>query len=411
MTNLERFHLYLRDIESPNIFIDWTFYAMISAVLNRRVSVNGRPDQGGLNLIFPNSYVVLVADAGIGKSIAANHAEDILRSFEGFDKSDKKTQLVRLGPSSTTLEAMLRYLNNNYVTYKVPKELSGIDGKIYTFSPLALIKGEELGTLFKEDTHDLVTFLTEGWGCRDFSRETKTQGSDYVKNMCMSILGACTPDWITRNVSSQILSEGFAARTIFVYGGKKRHLKHRIVFDSEQLSARTAVCNHILSISKLYGEIIVPQTVDAWVSDWYTKGNIPTNKDKRLKDYYARKRIHLYKLAMLVHFADSTDMSLTIEDFQKALDLLARTEQEMHLALAGTGTNPLYVLATNIKEYLQVHGKTSGRKLLLEFFDEAPQGQESINAALQFLSDTGQIDCSAATGQPIYTLSRPRESS
>jgi len=408
-TNLERFNFYLRDIESPQLFIDWTFYAMISAVLSRKVSLFGRPDMGGSNLVFPNQFVVLVADPGIGKSIAANQSEEMIKSFDGLDKNNKPTQLVKLGPSSTTLEAMLRYMNNHYDIIKVPKDLCGVDGKIYTFSSLALLKGEELGTLFKEDTHDLVTFITEGWGCRDFSRDTKTQGSDMVKNMCLTLLGACTPDWIQRNVSSKILSEGFAARTIFVYGPEKRHLRHKIVFDTDQLAAREVIRNHIKQLATVYGEVKLSPKTDAWLEEWYLHRNKPLNDDKRLKDYYSRKRIHLYKLGMAVHFADSVELEVTIKDFEIALDLLARTEQQMHSALAGSGTNPLFTLAQGVLEYLKHKGKASGKRLLLEFFDEAPNGLESINAALEFLTTTNQIVSSAATGEVVYAVAKGEE--
>lgn len=404
MTNLERWNFYLKDYESPQLFIDWTYYTMISAVLARRVALNGRPDLRASNLIFPNVFVVFVAKAGIGKSIAATEAKRIIQSFDGYDKSGKPTSLIKLGPSSVTIEALLRYLNLNFESIQVPKELAGKDGKIYTHSSIALLRGEELGTLLREDTYDLVTFLCEGWDCGDFHRETKTAGVDYIRNMCITMLGACTPSWVQQNISSRIISEGFSARTVFVFADAKRFLRPRILFNNEQHVAREQIRTHIGALSKLYGEVVLTEDARCWQEDWYLNRNKVLNTDKRLEDYYARKRMHLEKLAMLMHFADKTSLVLEVDDYERALALLNLTEQTMHQALLGSGSNPVYSLASNIHRYITQHHKATFKRLLLEFFDEAPKGQEDVKAALEFLVDTHQIRASAATGEMTYSI-------
>jgi hypothetical protein len=354
------------------------------------------------NLIFPNIFLIFVAGPGVGKSIAMSEAKRVIQSFDGFDKSGKATSLIRLGPSSVTLEALLRYLNLGYTTYNVPKAICGVDGKVYTYASVALMRGEELGTLLREDTHDLVSFLCEGWDCGDFHRETKTQGVDYIRNMCITLLGACTPEWVRENLSSSILSTGLSARTIFVFGPEKRKRQFDIQFSQEQLLALEEVKAHIKNLSQVYGQVIIPPDVMAWCRDWYENKAKPLNPNKKLRDYYERKKIHLMKLAMLVHFADNLSLTLTQKDFDVALDLLARTEKDMHIALSGSGSNPAYSLATALQKFLKDRGHTSYRRLLLEFFDEGDE--ETIKAALQFLLETKQITTSAASGEMTYSV-------
>lgn len=403
MTNLQRWNFYTQDLESPQLFIDWTYYGLISAVLRRQVCINGRPDMRQSNLIFPNLFLIFVAGPGVGKSIAMSEAKRVIQSFDGFDKSGKATSLIRLGPSSVTLEALLRYLNLGYTTYNVPKALCGVDGKVYTYASVALMRGEELGTLLREDTHDLVSFLCEGWDCGDFHRETKTQGVDYIRNMCITLLGACTPEWVRENLSSSILSTGLSARTIFVFGPEKRKRQFDIQFSQEQLAALEQVKTHIKNLSQVYGQVIIPPDVMDWCRDWYENKAKPLNPNKKLRDYYERKKIHLMKLAMLIHFADNLSLTLTQNDFDQALDLLARTERDMHIALSGSGSNPAYSLATAIAKFLKDRGHTTYRKLLLEFFDEGDE--ETIKAALQFLLETKQVATSAASGEMTYSIS------
>ena len=37
MTNIEKWRHFLKDLESPDMFVDWGFYSMIATALQRRV--------------------------------------------------------------------------------------------------------------------------------------------------------------------------------------------------------------------------------------------------------------------------------------------------------------------------------------------------------------------------------------
>lgn len=422
-TNLERWRYFYKDIESPDLFIDYTFYCTVSSALQRRVCLDQVPHLAIGRPLYPNLYVIFISPPGIGKSTAAYGSVDLFKSFGGFDSLDNMDKrLIKVAPSSISIEQLYRYLNVHHTMMDIDQtrfKEPGPDGKIpkkYLSSPLAFFATEELGTLFRENTSDLVKFITEGYDCGDFHRETKTQGVDFVKNMCLMLLGCATPDWITEVSKNGLLKQGFAARTIFVWGDKKRHVKRKYTFDKDQLKELSEFKKHLVKLTKVYGALRETPEADEWFTKWYESGGETNriNKDRRLVDYYARKKVHMTKLGMVMHFADKTDLEITIDDYQGALALLAKTEREMHMALLGTASdNPAYMVASKIEEKLMQEQHLSGHdgelwtpegKLLMHVFEYCTNGRSTFDDAMKYLQDTGRIKSQPSGGKPCHQL-------
>src|SRR6188768_4309029 len=83
-SNLERWKYYCTTLTSPDSFIEFGFYFMISAALQRRVWRGG--DRAPL---FPNQYLIFVADPGIGKGQISRQVELMLRHHKYLGKGDK----------------------------------------------------------------------------------------------------------------------------------------------------------------------------------------------------------------------------------------------------------------------------------------------------------------------------------
>lgn len=428
MTNLDRWRLYTRDVESSDIYVDWTFYTMISAALQRRVCLGQIPHLAKGRPIFPNIYVIFIGPPGIGKSSAAYWAVELFKTFGGFDSlTSHSKRIIKIAPSSLTVEQLYRYMNTNYSLFDLPKEYhlskdtTGALIKQYLSSPLAFFATEELASLFRENTADLVKFVTEGWDCGDFHRETKTQGVDFIKNMCITLLGCGTPDWIAEVSKNGLLQQGFTARTLFVWSEKKRHLKAMWDFDApEQQEAWKELQVHVKKLTQLFGPVHLTREAKEWLDKWYESGGETNrlNNDRRLTDYYTRKKVHLIKTAMVMHYAESCSNELTIPDFTAALRLLDRTELDMHKALLGTSyENPAAKVASLIEDKLingsrrpdgtfdDVHWIPES-KLLLHVFEECVNGRATFDEAVKYLSDTGRVAAGIKDGKPAYKLRR-----
>jgi hypothetical protein len=400
MTNLERWNYFLRDIPSPQPFIDWTFYYMIGSAMERRIWWGAQEFA-----TYPNMYIVFIANPGIGKSMAAEVGEKQIWKLLDVVKEGGKTEpTIHRGPNQVTCEALISYMNKNYKVVEVPQP----DGSVipYTYSALALNAGGELGNLLKSNTNDMIRFMTQAWDCGDFWKETKTQGNDVIKNMCMSLLGCATPEWVESSVKSTLLSEGLTARTIFVWADKSRQKKAEIDIDDDQRRELSIVREHMRKLTTIYGQLDIRPEVREWMKLWYEKYDVRINNDKKLDDYYGRKLIHVRKTAIAMHFADKTDLTIRVSDCERALEFLNMTEMNMHKALCGVGVNPLVKLSDMMTDYMaeRPDGVTMP-ELLVQFYSEAPRGKKDIEDVIVYLKSINRVEESKVVKEMYFPKS------
>jgi len=407
MTNLERWRFYHESVESPQVYIDWTFYATVSACLQRRVW------WGRGHVLFPNLYIIFIGRPGLGKSIAAKTSTRIISSFASADlmKDGKlmkasKSAPIKIAPESMTPEYLLMYMADNRSTIELKKGGEQLPRPGTSHASIAIFKHGELGTLINHKDSQIITNLTEGYDGENFSRCTKTQGNNDILNPCIALLGTATPNWVREVVDTRILKEGFSSRVIFVYANKKRKQSWDYSTTPEQDAALNELRNHLQKIIQptFYGSVKVSDTVNNWMKEWYFENDEkPLNKDKNLESYYARKKIHLMKLIMCMHFSEYTDFEITVDDCEKALILLNENERTMHLALAGAGKNDQHPIAEDIIHYLYKNKKATRRELIRNFMDQAPQ--HDLIAILDTLLEVDRIEATMKDGSVAFKIS------
>ena len=106
MTNPDKWRFYLKDMESPDLFIDWGFYSLISAALQRRVWL-----YPASMAIYPNIFTLLVGPPAAGKSRVLSQVTDIIKSEKLMEPDKKKNTMVPMfphGADTTTQESLLR---------------------------------------------------------------------------------------------------------------------------------------------------------------------------------------------------------------------------------------------------------------------------------------------------------------
>ena len=234
MTNMEKIHYYLKDCNSPTHYIDWNYLFCVSACLARRVWYE--PIGGGAPKYF-NQYLVFVAPPGVGKSTPANWITlPLLNAMEILEKNPKGEmeliQKVHQSATSCTLQQLYDDMAGAIEVIRIG------EGQHYSHSSMTFLLTEEIGSLFQRDTADIVTFLNDGWNCGNYKRAIKMNPKPIdIRNMCINFLGCCAPDWIMRNLGSGLLSEGFGARCIFIYGAQRRSYNADVKWSADQRMA------------------------------------------------------------------------------------------------------------------------------------------------------------------------------
>ena len=77
-------------------------------------------------------------------------------------------------------------------------------GKTFAQTPMAIIS-KEMSSLLAVDSIGIVKLLTDLYDCHDeWASETVMRGDQKLKNVCLTIMGASTPDWIIENIRNYL---------------------------------------------------------------------------------------------------------------------------------------------------------------------------------------------------------------
>jgi len=399
MSLYEDWCLYTKDVQSPQPFVDAAFYFMIGAALQRRVWF-GDLD---FHAVFPNQYIAFIGPASAGKSLITSPMKELLelpadvKSPEDdlaaellgeeaeTNRKGARQPLIYIAPNSTTFEQFTQ--ETSRVAYLHRYLDAQGRRKAYHHSSLVFIL-DELTSIFKKNAEQLSDFLLEAYnGGRKYVRKLKHSDTDFCTNMCISLLGNTTLGKFQSLQNQDILSDGFMARTIIVYGVEKRfHLYSIPPLSEEQKAAKARLQSYIRQLTSLYGPVVLNDEAREYITYHFEQNPrlIQTNKHPMLDEYYGRKNLHHQKILFAVHFARTMDMVITREDAEAATAHLARLEKDMHIPFVGMGRNESAKLTEDIFRFIKVSGKLTKKSLFVRFYQSLKTPDE-LNRVLDDL--------------------------
>lgn len=434
-TLLDKWRYYMKDVKSPDSFIDMGFYYMIAAALQRRVWTGTKSPE--VRPLFPNMYIILVGPPAVGKGqviqqvakILKHHKQDadktptevpqalkqsmygVYRTQPVEDNKDEKL-LIPVAADATTYEQLLRAMTRSLrlIKYQTTNDNGDTADAIYLHRSLCFCL-EEISSLFKKNADNITKFLLAAFDCGDYDYETKHQGIDRVRKLCLNLFGGTTSTFLEESFDERLLSDGFTSRTIFIFESVPRHIRFNFTdVNRDQLEARTEIIGHIHKLAQLYGHVKFSkeETPEAFeILRRYFEEVLPkqrANNNTKLDSYYGRKDIHAVKLAMAVHFSKSFDLELTPEDCIEALRILNVLEHRMHLAL-DFGKNPLYKPMKNVEAYLRrLKLPQTFNQLLIEFSGEIRE--QELHEILRVLIASEKVVLDTGGGVPKYKFNR-----
>lgn len=405
MSLYEDWCLYTKDVQSPQPFVDAAFYFMIGAALQRRVWF-GDLD---FHAVFPNQYIAFIGPASAGKSLITSPMKELLelpadiKSPEDdlaaellgeeaeTNRKGARQPLIYIAPNSTTFEQFTQ--ETSRVAYLHRYIDSAGRRKAYHHSSLVFIL-DELTSIFKKNAEQLSDFLLEAYnGGRKYVRKLKHSDTDFCTNMCISLLGNTTLGKFQSLQNQDILSDGFMARTIIVYGVEKRfHLYSIPPLSEEQKAAKARLQSYIRQLTSLYGPVSLNDEAKEYIHHHFELHPrlIQTNKHPMLDEYYGRKNLHHQKILFAVHFARTTDMVITLQDAEAATAHLARLEKDMHIPFVGMGRNESAKLTEDIFRFIKTSGKSTKKSLFVRFYQSLKTPDE-LNRVLDDLITMDRI--------------------
>lgn len=390
---------YTEDLEAPESYLRWCWYATISSALSRKVWYRSNPitKQPDHNSLFLNLFILLCGPPATGKGRSLKQMKSVLKNpfLEiNVPNSTLTDSLIKVAADTTTIESIYESMKDNSRSFQHRATAHGKEDVLLSCAHTScsfLI--EELGVLLNKDTGKIVHFLNDAFDCGEVNYETKHQGKYKLTNCCVNIIAGTYPEFIRDN--PQIIVQGFSSRLIVVYENKKRFYKLFQGINIENQRYYEELVAHIKVLAKeVCGEIHLSREALEYELEIYpTLDDIATriNKDPRLDHYYGRKNIHLEKLAAIIHFSDNpTSKEVGLESMKKAIQELAMVEVRMADAWRASGRNEGYEVGLQIVRYLESKPEGVGyKRLLLDFTRDLKKAD--FDETLGILVATGQL--------------------
>lgn len=303
---IDTFLEYTERVLAPKHFRKWTAYSILSGVVERRIwsMVSGKT-------CFPNLFILLVAQPGVGKTVSIDEA---IKMWVGC-------QRIRLAPSGMTKAAFIDHINEKSHDFSY-------NGSSYRYHTLCVASGE-FGILLPDYETSFLNVLNDMYDCRDlFEDRTRKDGHKIVERPHLNLIAGTQPAYLKHILPETAFGMGFTARIIMVYGAdaveddmfaaymEKGHLKQKLISD-------------LRIIQKLVGPMEPTPEAREFIEDWYRnrKKSAPTHS--LLQNYNVRRHLHAQKLAMLSSISRSNELVIEIEDYKSAIDILLKAEDDM----------------------------------------------------------------------------------
>ena len=331
--------------------------SMLGSTIGRKVSLQrGSPD--AFPTLYPNPWVMLVAPQGTG------HKSSSLRMAKWYLMQLPEYARPRFFAAKITPEALVRVLATQVVAPTLVK--SSIPQNILRPSSTGLIISSELGVFLGKEKYNtgMVGLLTDLYDCHDeWSSDTIMRGDQRLYNVCLSAMGATTPDWMQDMLPIDLLKGGFLSRWLII--AMPPNWSRRV--GSPPASPDQVVeqiKEELLTISQIQGKVSWGKGAQEFFNEWY-ESSMPDPRVNPIMAYFERKQDHLLKTAILLQITKTYEkLVLEKESLETALKILDSVQKDTIKLLEFILTSPKMRGAHVILDLLRKYKRISESKLL-----------------------------------------------
>lgn len=379
---LESYLDYVKNTENPHNYNLWCGISAIASSLKRRVYIWRNMIQ-----FFPNQYVILVGPPGIGKGSAIKPAVNLV----------KQADTANYLSDRITAERIVEKLAAGFSAMKVQA------GTVTpTMEHSATILAKEL-PVFLGSSDWMHSLLCQLWDENEFDYETKHKGSHIIKNLCVSLLGGCVPEYIrslTRDALAPVTG-GFTARCIFVYATDKSKL---VPWDSPNGSLTKIegnLINDLQHIASLAGEMkMSPNAANLWDKFYNVAAKVDQFESDALSNFKSRIPSHVIKLMMCLSISESDSLVIEEKHLKKAISLIEDIRDKVDVTFRAVGESPLAAAQDRVMRFLEVKGIASRTEILR--YNHKHITDEQLTSILYVLESIGFCQMETKGKQMFY---------
>ena len=346
--------------------------------------------------LYPNIYLFVIGHPGTGKSRTIAIGRKLVQGLSEF----------HLAPISMTFASLVDSLTKAKTVIAVPGQEPVTFNSIY-------VCADELGAFMHKYDNEMVDGLAAFYDPAPY-RQTR-RGNDLdikIDSPQLNILAGSTPQNLMGFLPEKAFGQGFMSRCVMIFSDE------RIIGDdfAPRESPKTKDLKHDLaSIANLWGQFhVTPEYRDA-VNNWRQLGEPPVPNHPKLIHYITRRKTHLYKLSMVSSIDRGNALSLTVEDFNRALGWLIEAEATMPDIFKAGSTNVDSQAMDEILHLITITEKDYGvseQKIIRFARERVPL--HSIGRVIDIMERSGQIFCLGVdkrSGVRYFTARPPTQSS
>lgn len=342
---------YTENSEPPQSYHIWCGLGTLAAAAQRKVYM-----RWGRQTIYPNLYIVLIGPSGKGKKgTALDHCRPFIYTACG----------QRVIEGAITREKLIRRMSGTLNTFTCMTS-----GRILPHCSATFISAE-LAVFLGQNNIKLLADLCDWYDSpSSWTYDTKNEGTDKLDNLCFNMIAASAPEWLDAILPPQAIGGGFTSRVFWIveeFKGKT------VVMPTIDRNLELLLREDIERITLLSGEFQFTERGMARYSEWYIESDRmeqdgrPAILDPKMAGYCDRRATHVKKISMLISMSEGNTLTITTEQFDRALSLMELAERKMSRAFRGIGASQ-YANAIELMMGFVAKHKVVTRAQVLRFF-------------------------------------------
>lgn len=320
---LESWEKYTVPLHAHPLFKKMGGLSLLSAVLTRKVWIQTNPV---MPLLFPNLFMLLCGPPGTGKDLVINTIRHLLSVM--LEEMEQQ-QGVNVGPESISTKGLIDALadDNARLTFTFNK-----GGKATTVHYHSLyVANGELGAFMPEYNTQMVSIINDLYNCKpSFTDRVRGRGNSSevkIENPHLCMLLGTQPAVFARIVPTEAFQMGFTARLLIC---NVREVIKKPLFSNESVDITLfdKIASDLRVVSLLSGEYKLDKRFKEKLDSFHME-NPGAIDHSHFIDYNTRRSMHLGKIAMCCAAAESNELVLHEEHFDKALKYLSLSEKDV----------------------------------------------------------------------------------
>lgn len=265
--------------------------------------------------LYPNLFIVLIAEPGIGKSVVTRKIRELWQSLDEHHVSPTDVSKASL------IDALVEADRKLVMPEKIPP--------VFQFNSLYIVSNE-FGVLLPAYDAPFMNTLTDLYDGSDYDERKRTRKlSNKIDHPNVNLMAACTPAYIRDTLPAGAWDQGFLSRIIMIFSGDRMKASLFLEEEAEDRELNDHLAERINQIGNLYGKYKFTQEAAEFIDNWQLSDCPPQPDHPKLFHYSTRRTAHLLKLSMISAASVSNKLLIEKSHIVRALEWLIEAETYM----------------------------------------------------------------------------------